>query len=95
MLDQVEQRLLRPLHVLEYEHERLSVRELLGPLQRRPRQLLRRALALGGADDTERHCKQVGDRFALAAHPQLLERIVRRVVVLIPALVFTIEASGQ
>ncbi len=68
MLDQIEQRILRPVHVLEHEHERLSVRELLGPLQRRPRQLLRRVLALGGTEDTERHCKQVGDRLALAAH---------------------------
>ena len=38
------------MHVLEYEQERLRVGELLGPLQRRPGQLLRRPLALGGAE---------------------------------------------
>ena len=83
------------MHILEHEHERLRFRELLRPLQRRPRQLLRRALALGGTDDTERHCKQVGDRFALATHPQPPDALFAGSSSVIPALAFTIEASGQ
>ena len=81
MLDQVEQRLLRPVHVLEDEDERLQLGELLGPAQRRPGQLRRRVLALGRAEHPERHREQVGHRFALAGEAQLLEGVVRRVVV--------------
>src|SRR5436190_8511843 len=48
VLDQLEQRLLAPVHVLEEEHERLSERQLLRPRTSRPRDLLLRALALDG-----------------------------------------------
>jgi hypothetical protein len=81
MLDQVEQRFFRPVHVLEDEDQRLHVGELLGPLQRGPRQLLRCPLALRGAQHAERDGEEVGDGLALAAHAQLLEGAVRRVVV--------------
>ena len=39
VLDHVEQRLLGPVHVLEDEHERLRLRELLGPERHGPGQL--------------------------------------------------------
>ena len=81
MLDQIEERLLRPVHVLEDEDERLQVGELLRPAQRGPGQLGRRALALGGAEHAQRHRQQVGHRLALAGEAQLLEGVVRRVVV--------------
>ena len=85
MLDHVEQRLLRPVDVLEHEDERLRVRELLAPPERRPAQLPRRTLAsLRSAEHAQRGAEQVGDRFALAGGAQLLERLARRVVVADP-----------
>ena len=95
MLDHVEERLLGPVHVLEDEHERLHVRELLRPPERRPLQLLGRPLALCGAEDAERHGEQVGDGLALAAEAQLLEGVVRRSSSVMPALALIIDASGQ
>ena len=81
MLDHVQQRLLGPVDVLEHEHERLHARELLGPRARRPEELLALVLALARADQPGRGREQVGDRVALAARAQLLERLADRVVV--------------
>ncbi len=76
-----EQRLLGPVDVLEHEHERLHVRELLGPRARGPQELLALVLALARADQPCRSREQVGDRVALAAGAQLVERLADRVVV--------------
>ena len=85
MLDHVEQRLLGPVHVLEHQHERLCVGELLGPPQRGPAQLPRLVLsALGRTEHTQRSAEEIGDRLALARGAQLLERLARRVVVADP-----------
>src|SRR6185436_17039678 len=46
VLDQLEERLLRPVDVLEDEHERLDAGELVGPLACGPGDLLAAALAL-------------------------------------------------
>ena len=82
MLDQIEQSLVGPLHVLEHEHERLCLRELLRPLERRPRDLLARALVcFGESEDAERDGEQIRDRVALAGDAQLLERLRGRIVV--------------
>ena len=81
VLDHFEERLVRPVHVLEDEHERLRLRELLGPQRHRPHQLAGAALVLGGAENAERDGEQVGDGLALAAEPQLVERLRRRSVV--------------
>ena len=81
MLDQLEQRLLAPVHVLEDEHERLRLRELLRPRAGGPGDLLLRALALDGLEHADGEAEQVGDRLVLAARAQLLLRVVERVVV--------------
>ncbi len=81
MLDQLEQRLLAPVHVLEHEHERLRLGELLRPRTRRPCDLLLRALALDRLEHADREPEQIGDRLVLAARAQLLLRLVERVVV--------------
>ena len=54
VLEQVEKLLLRPVDVLEDEHERLGLGELLGPAPCGPAKLLARAVALGRAADAER-----------------------------------------
>src|SRR5258708_38839559 len=79
MLDQLEQRLLAPVDVLEHEHERLRLRELLAPRARRPRDLLLRALALDRLEHADGEPEQVGDRFVFAARAQLPVRLVERV----------------
>ena len=81
MLDQLEQRLLAPVHVLEDEHERLRLGELLRPGARGPRDLLLRALALDGFEHADGEPEQIGDRLVLAVVAQLLLRLVERVVV--------------
>src|SRR5207237_4703427 len=67
MLDQLEQRLLAPVHVLEDEHERLPGGELLSPRARRPRDLLLAALALDRLEHADCEPEQAGDGFVLAA----------------------------
>ena len=81
VLDQLEQRLLGPVDVLEHEHERLRIRELRGPLPRRPRDLLLRALALDGLEHARGVREQVGDGLVLAAGAKLLERLADGLVV--------------
>ena len=81
MLDQLEQRVLGPVDVLEDENERLRLGELLGPLARRPGDLLLVPLALDRLEDAGGEGEQVGDRLVGAAVAQLLERVVERVVV--------------
>jgi hypothetical protein len=81
VLDQLEQRLLAPVHVLEDEHERLRPRELLAPRAHRPGDLLLGALALDRLEHADGEPEQVGDRLVLAARAQLVLRAVERVVV--------------
>ena len=81
MLEQLEQRLLSPVHVFEDEDERLRLGELLGPRARGPGDLLLRALAFDGLQHADGEAEQVGDRFVLAAGAQLLLRFVERIVV--------------
>ena len=81
VLEQVEQLLLGPVDVLEHEHERLHLGELLCPPPGRPAQLLAGAVAVGGAADAERDGEQLGDRLALATGAQLLDGVVGRIVV--------------
>ena len=72
VLDQLEQRLLAPVHVLEDEHERLRLGELLRPRARGPRDLLLRALAFDRFEHADGEPEQVGDRFVLAVLAELL-----------------------
>ena len=81
VLDQVEQRLLRPVDVLEDEDDGLRLGELLDERTRRPGDLLRRAVALERLEHARREPEQVGDRLVLAAGLELLERLLDRVVV--------------
>src|SRR5918912_3339036 len=60
VLDEVEQRILGPVDVLEDEDERLRLRELLGPRARRPGELLAAALALDRREDSGGEAEQVG-----------------------------------
>ena len=81
VLDQVEERLLRPVDVLEEEDERLDVGERLHDVACRPRDLLRAPLALEGFEHTRGEPEDVGDRLLLAARAELLERLLERIVV--------------
>ena len=81
VLDQLEQRLLGPVDVLEDEDQRLRLRHQLRPLARRPRDLLLAALAVDGLEHAGGEAEQVGDRLGRAALAQLLDRDVERVVV--------------
>ena len=54
MLDELEQRLLAPVQVLEHEDERLRLGELLGPRARGPLDLLLRPLALERRQNADR-----------------------------------------
>src|SRR3989441_4691261 len=65
MLDQLEQRLLAPVDVLEHEHEGLCLRELLRPRTRGPGNVLLRALALDGLEHADRETEQIGDGLVL------------------------------
>ena len=69
------------MDVFEDEHEWLQVAELLRPAQSGPRQLCGRVLPFRGPEHPQRGSEQIGNRFALAAESQFLERVVRRVVV--------------
>ena len=81
VLDQLEQRLLCPVNVLEDEHERLLLRHSLRPLARGPGDLLLAALRVDGLEDARSQAEQVGDHLVLAGHAELLDRDVERVVV--------------
>ena len=80
MLDEVEQRLLGPVHVLEPEHERLRLGEVRRPLVRRPGDLLPAPLARDAVEHPGREAQQVGDGVRRARILELLERLVGRVV---------------
>ena len=96
VLDQLEQRLLRPVDVLEDEHERLRVGELAGPLARGPGDLLLAALGLDRLEHARGEAEQVGDGLVLAADAQLLDAPpAAGSSSVIPAATFTISASGQ
>ena len=69
------------MHVLEDEHERLRLRELLRPRAGGPGDVLLRALAFDGLEHADGEAEQIGDRFVLAVGAQLLVRVVERVVV--------------
>ena len=81
VLDQLEQRLLGPVDVLEDEDERLRVGELGGPLARRPGDLLLAALGLDRLEHADGEREQVGDRVVAALGAQLRDRLLDRVVV--------------
>ena len=80
-LDQLEQRLFRPVDVLEDEHERLGLSHQLGPLAGGPGDLLLAALAVDRLEHAGRQAEQIGDRFRRAAVAKLLDRDLQRVVV--------------
>ena len=81
VLDQLEERILGPVDVLEDEDERLRLRHQLPPLARRPRDLLLAALAVDCFEDAARQAEQVGHRLRRAAVAKLLDRDVERIVV--------------
>ena len=81
MLDQLEQRLLAPMRVLEDEDERLRLCELRRPRARGPRDLALRALALDGGEHADGEPEEVGDLFVLAVLAELLLCLVDGVVV--------------
>ena len=81
MLDQLEQRLLGPVDVLEDQHERLRLSHPLGPLARGPGDLLLAAVAGDRLEHAGGEAEQVGDGLGRAAVAELLERDVERVVV--------------
>ena len=95
MLDQLEQRLLGPVDVLEDEDQRLRVGELGGPFARRPGDLLGAPLALDEVEHAGGEAEQVGDGVVAALRAQLADRLLHRVVVGDPAATLTISASGQ
>src|SRR5205085_12692430 len=76
VLDELEQRLLRPVDVLEDEDERLHLGELLRPRTRGPGELLAAALALDRGEDPGSEAQQVCDGLDLAARAELLERLL-------------------
>ena len=81
MLDQLEQRLLGPVDVLEDEHERLDVGELSAHARAAQAISCAAALVLDGLEHARGEPEQVGDRLVLAAGAQLLHRLLDRVVV--------------
>ncbi len=81
MLDQLEQRVLRPVDVLEEEDERLHVGEGDHDLARRPGDLLRAALPFERLEHAGGQTEHVGDGLLLAALAELRERLLERVVV--------------
>ena len=81
VVDQLEQRLLGPVDVLEDEHERLHVGELVDELACGPGDLRLAALALDRLHHARGEPEQLGDRLVAAALDQLLARGLHRVVV--------------
>ena len=81
VLDQLQQRLLRPVDVLEDEDQRPRVGELGGPLARRPGDLLLAALGLDPLEHADGEREQVCDRVVAALGAQLRDRLLDRVVV--------------
>ena len=81
MLDQLEQRFLGPVDVLEDQHERLLERHPFRPFARGPRDLLGAGLGLDRLEHARGKPEQVGHGLVLAEGAQLLDRDVERVVV--------------
>ena len=81
MLDEVEQRRLRPVDVLEEEDERLHVGDALHHLAGRPGDLLRAALAVERLHEAGGEAEHVRDCLLGAALAELLERLLERIVV--------------
>ena len=81
VLDEVEQRRLGPVDVLEEQDQRLYVGDALHDLARRPRDLLRAALALERLHQPGRETEHVRDGLLGAALAQLLERLLEWIVV--------------
>ncbi len=69
------------MDVLEEEDERLHVGEPAHDLTRRPRDLRWAALTLDRLQQPRGQADQVGDGIVLTARPQLLERLLERLVV--------------
>ena len=69
VLDQLEQRLLGPVDVLEDEDDRLRLGELLDERAGGPGDLLRRAVALERLEHARGEAEQVGDGLVLAVVP--------------------------
>ena len=80
MLDEIEERLLRPVHVLEAEHERLRLGERRRPLLRGPGDLLPASAPRDGVEHPRGEPEQVRDGVARAGLPELLERLFRGVL---------------
>jgi hypothetical protein len=80
VLDEVEQRLLRPVQVLEAQDERLRLRQVDRPLVRGPGDLLAAAGPGHRVEHTRGEAEQVRHGVARAGFPELLERLFRRVV---------------
>ena len=81
VLDQIEQRRLGPVDVLEEEDERLDVGDALHHLARGPRDLLRAPLALERLHQAGCEPEHVCDCLLGTALAELLERFFQRVVV--------------
>ena len=80
MLDEVEERLLGPVDVLEAQHERLRLGEARRPFVRRPGDLLATPVARDRVEHARGEPEQVCDRVARARLAKLLDRLLRRVV---------------
>ena len=81
VLDQLEQRLLGPVDVLEDEDQRPRVGELGSPLARCPGDLLLAPLGLDSLEHADGEREQVGNRVVAALGAQLRDRLLDRVVV--------------
>ena len=81
MLDQLEQGFLRPVDVLEEQHERLHLGERHHDLARGPRDLLGASLPFERFEHSGGEAEDVGDGLLLAALTQLRECLLEWVVV--------------
>ena len=78
VLDELEQRILGPVDVLEDEDQRLRGRELGGPLARRPGDLLLAPLRLDPLEHADREREQIGDGVVAAGGLQLRDGLLDR-----------------
>ncbi len=81
VLDELEERFLGPVDVLEHEHERLRLGELLGPGTGGPGDLLLVVLLLNRLEHAGGEPEQVRDGLVRAAVTELLDGLVERIVV--------------
>ena len=80
MFDEVAEGLLRPVEILEPEHERLRLGEVCGPLLRGPGDLLTAPAAGDGVQHARCEAEEVGHGVARAGLAELVERLLGRVV---------------